>query len=94
MKDGELKHAPVSPYGIFEILMEVNHEKKQPMLKLRIGPTGKTGPYSALNITTQTIGGISGKRSMEEATRSMKNNGSIDIPNPKYGYLRGSQLAH
>ena len=34
----------VSPYGICEILMEVNLAQRRPMLKLRIGFTGKTGP--------------------------------------------------
>ena len=54
----------------------------------------KTASLATLNITPQTIGGISGKRSREEVARSMRNNGAIDIPNPTYGYLGGSQITH
>ena len=94
MKDGALKHVLVDPYGIFKILMEANHAQKQPRLKLRIGPAGKTGPYATLGVAKKTIGVIVGKISTEEATREMKNNGAIDISNRTYGYLRGSQLIH
>ena len=43
VKDGVVNHVLASPYEIYDILMEVNHEQKQTRLKLRIGPTGKTG---------------------------------------------------
>ena len=94
MKDGATNHVLAGPYEIYEILMEANHAQKQPMLKLRIGTAGKTGPYATSGVMTQTIGGIVGKRSREEATQSVKNNGSIDIPIPTYGYLGGSQITH
>ena len=92
VKAGGLGNVLVGPYGIFEILMGANHAQMKPRPKLRIGPTGKTGSRATLNITTQTIGGIVGERSTEEATQAMANIGAIDIPNPTYGYLRGIQL--
>ena len=67
------------------------------MAKLRIGPAGKTGSYATLIIMTQMIGGIVGKRSMEEAAHAVRNNGEIDIQNTTYGYLGGGggcMLAH
>ena len=63
MKDGPTKHDLVSPYGIYEILTEATHAQRQPMIKLRIGSAGKTGPYATLNISTQTIDGVVGKKS-------------------------------
>ena len=65
MKDGAMSRVIASPYGIFVILMEANRPQKQPMMKLIIGPTGKTGSYATLSIMAQTIGGIVGKRPMD-----------------------------
>ena len=45
-----------------------------------------------MNIVTQTIDGIVGKRPAEGATLAMMNNGAIDIPDPAYGYLREVNL--
>ena len=42
-RSGAAKHVLASPYGIFEILTEANHAKKQPRLKLRTWSTGKQG---------------------------------------------------
>ena len=89
-----MKHFLARPYEIIEILTELNQMQRQQMLKLRIGSTGKTGSYSTLNIMTQTTDGIAGQRSREEAAQAMRNNGAIDIPNPKYGYLGRSQITH
>ena len=38
--------------------------------------------------------GLSCGESREEVTQSVKNNGSIEIPIPTYGYLGDIQLAH
>ena len=75
-----LKNFPVSPYGIFEILMEVNRDEKNPRLRLRIGETGDTGSYAALNISTHPIDGLVGRRSVDEAESALSGNGSIAIP--------------
>ena len=91
MIDGSTNHVLLGPYEIYEILMGANHAQKRPRLKLGIGSEGKTGSYATMNIATQTIGGIVGKRSMEEATQPMRNNGAIDIPIPTYGYLIGAK---
>ena len=77
---------------IFEMLMDVNHEQRQGRWKLRIGPTGKTGTYAALNKVTQTIDGIVGYKSKEEVDQATRSSGSIEIPDPTYGYLGASQL--
>ena len=55
--------------------------------KIRFGR--KTRSCATLNIAMQTIDDIVGKRSREEATQSLRRNGSVDIPNPTYGYLGG-----
>ena len=53
---------------------------------------GDTGSKSTLNITAQIIGGIIGNTPNEEVAQSMRISGSIEIPNPTYGYLRAIQL--
>ena len=63
VEDGVLNHVIVSPYEIYEIPMEVNHEQNQKLLKLRSGPKGQTGSYATLNIMTQAIYGSVGGRS-------------------------------
>ena len=45
-----------------------------------------------MNITKQSIGGIVGNKSKEEVAQAMHGSGSIEIPDPSYGYLRESQL--
>ena len=89
-----MNRVPASPYEIYEILAEVNNAHKQPRMKLRIGSTGKTRSYATLNITTQPIVGVFGKKSRDEVTLSMKNSGSIEIPTPTYCYMRSSQMKH
>ena len=93
-KDASMKHVLPSPYEIFEILMDVSHEQRTPMLKLRIGAARNTWSYATLNIMTHAIEGILGKGYVEDATISMKKNGAIANPIPKYGYLGGSRLTH
>ena len=62
MKDAALKHVLVSPYGIFEILMEVSREQQARGLELRIGATGNPWSYATLNIMAHTIDGGSRKK--------------------------------
>ena len=94
VKEGAAIRALLSPYGIYEILMGVNHGYHRPMLKLRIEYKGKSGPYATLNITNQAIGGIFGKKSRGELSRAMKNNGAVDLRTPTYGYLGATQLTY
>ena len=43
---------------------------------------------------THSIEGVVGKRSVDEVHIALKKNGSVEIPNPTYGYLGGSQIMH
>ena len=92
IKEGVSKHVLVRHCEIFGILTEVNHEQRQGRLKLTIGPTAKTGTYATLNIMAQTIGGIVGNKSQEEVAEATASSGSIEIPDPTYGYFGASQL--
>ena len=38
-----LKNILASPYEIYDVLIEANHQQKNQMLKLRIAPIGKNG---------------------------------------------------
>ena len=78
-----LKNFPVSPYGIFEILMEVNRDEKNPRLRLRIGETGNARSYATRNISTQSIGGVAGRRSVDEAESALSRGGAIATPSPR-----------
>ena len=93
-KEGVANHVLLSPYGICEILMEVNRAQRRPRMVLRIGSTWETGPYATLNIATQAIVGVVGKKFREEVAHAMKNNGEIETTCSTYGYLRGSQITH
>ena len=66
LKDAVLRHVLVIPYEIYEISMGGNREERNPRLKLRIGTTGNTGIYAALNILTQAIEGVVGRSSVDE----------------------------
>ena len=88
LKDAALRHVLVSPYGIFEILMVGNLDERNPMPELRIGATGNTGSYAALNISTHPIDGLVGRRSVEGVNSELSRNGGIAIPSTTYGYLR------
>ena len=84
-RSGESRHRESvrnlrNPYGSVSCAEATEAEAKN---RVR----GETGPYAKLDITTQTIGGVVGKKSMEAAAREMENNGSIEIPSPSYGYL-------
>ena len=72
---GATKHVLFIPFELFEILMEVNHEQSQGILKITIGAAGKTESYATLNIVTKTIGGIVGKKTKEQVSQSMQISG-------------------
>ena len=50
LKAGVMKHVIASPFGVFGILMEVNHEQRQGRLERMIGTSGNAGAYATLNI--------------------------------------------
>ena len=92
LKGTVLRHVLLSPYEVYEISMVGNREGGNPRLKLRVGPTGNTGSYAALNIITHPIGGIVGRRSVAEVDSSLSLSGYIAIPIPEYGYLMGGRI--
>ena len=87
--DAVMRRFLVSPYGIFEILMERSRDGPNPKLRHRVGTTGKTGSYATLNIMVESIGGVVGNRPSNEANEALRGGGLIAIPNPEYGYLMG-----
>ena len=57
LNGGILPNVQVSPFGIYDILTEINRERKG-RAKQRVGTSGKNGPYSTLDIMKKTSGEI------------------------------------
>ena len=84
-----MKHVLVSPFELFEILMEVDHEQKQGRLKIRIGTKGETESNATLNIVTKATDGIVGRKPKEKVPQSMQSSGSVLIPKSKLWIPKG-----
>ena len=50
-----MPHVLISPFGIYEVLAEMNRERKGRM-EMRVGTSGKREIYSKLNIARSTAG--------------------------------------
>ena len=87
--EGSMKHVLVSPFELFEILMEVDHEQKQGRLKIRIGTKGETESNATLNIVTKATDGIVGRKPKEKVPQSMQSSGSVLIPKSKLWIPKG-----
>ena len=82
LKDAAIRHVLANPYEIFEILMGKIREEPNSRLRLRFGTTGYPGSYATLNIMAESIGGIVGNISSNEADAALIGRGLIAIPNP------------
>ena len=75
--------------------MENNREEVNPRRKLRIGTMGNAGSQAAIKVMVETIEGIVGARSLVEVNAELEARGGMaEIPDPDYGYARGSLLLH
>ena len=79
----------ISPFEIYEIVAELNRAH-QGRGEIRVGPSGKRGTYSALNIVKITsddaVGNMDTSRALGEMGRIQR-----ELPDPTFGYLRASQ---
>ena len=91
LKERIAPHVLVSPYEIYEVLMEINTEH-QGMLEIRVRTSGKQETYSKINIMKNTPGEMVGNMDPTKATRVEITH--IEIPDPTSGYLRGSSMDH
>ena len=54
-QEGAMENVLASPFGIYEMSIDVNKEQNQARLKIRIGTAGKKESYSTLDSMTSTI---------------------------------------
>ena len=71
LRDAFLKQVLVSPCEIFEISTEHSREEVDPRRKQAIGTTGNAGSHAATNLMVETIEGVIGTISLEEANAAL-----------------------
>ena len=90
LKVGVMSHVLVTPFEIFEILMEINREPEGRM-GIRIGTS--RGARSAINLMKSAPDGIVGKLD-QNSYKSETKRISSEIPDPTFGYLRRSSIRY